>query len=745
MSLFEELKRRNVFKVAVAYIVTAWLLMQVADLVLENIGTPPWVMQTVLLLLAIGFPIALIFAWAFEVTPEGIKRERDVDRSESITQVTGRKLDFAIIAMLVVVAGYFIWESRFQERSEPQVASAEPAEEKAVPAATDGAATFDDTSIAVLPFVNLSSDPEQEFFSDGISEELLNVLAQYPDLRVAARTSSFQFKDDNRDISEIARLLKVNHVLEGSVRKSGTRLRITAQLIEADNGYHLWSETYDRELNDVFAIQDEISAAIGSALRSKLKLDEESLQSAPRVAESRNTAAYEAFLHGRHLINERGNRAITEAVRYLQKSLRLDPSYAPAHAHLAIAYFLLSNNPSSYGDLTDAEVISKATPHIEQAEQLDPDFAELWGAKAQLSFIQGKMEQGIEYLNRALELNPVYVDAMNWRHNAANGLGDFALAAETILALLEVDPYSIVGRLNYINSHLAYTDRVAAHEMASEITKRNAWAGNAAHALIDNEYGDVSESVRWSLLAYREDPMDRLTNSVLAQGLSAVGMLDEALRISATTEPFALWAAGDYEAAASSADDLLEKDPGNVGFRMVTASLQYLTGDFEAALENYERALEGVELETYIDNWFSVGHDLRYAYLLQVNGRGEDAEVKLSNAREVLRNKNGTALKVSARSFYDGGIVEMLSGNRDGAIENLTRSTKASAFISEYNEPIFEPLYVDEAFQRILEERETTLERERAETLDLICNNNPIPDAWQPLEQTCAEFETAGL
>ncbi len=274
MSLFEELKRRNVFRVGIAYGVVAWLVLQVADIVLETLAAPDWTMKALLALLLIGFPVALLFAWAFEVTPEGIKRESEVDRSHSITHQTGRKLDRTIIAVLVIAVGYFAVDKFFLRPeaatvSGPDVAVSEA--NPAVPAESEphvtAAGAAPEKSIAVLPFVNLSSDPEQEFFSDGISEELLNVLAQYPDLRVAARTSSFQFKGQNKDVGEIAKLLKVKHILEGSVRKAGNQLRITAQLIEAENGYHLWSQTYDRTLEDVFAIQDVFSAVFGEALR----------------------------------------------------------------------------------------------------------------------------------------------------------------------------------------------------------------------------------------------------------------------------------------------------------------------------------------------------------------------------------------------------------------------------------------------------------------------------------------------
>ncbi|HET6593423.1 MAG TPA: hypothetical protein VFG48_10950, partial [Xanthomonadales bacterium] len=282
MSFLEELKRRNVVRVGVVYLITAWLLAQVADLLLENFNTPDWVIQAILVVLILGFPLALIFAWAFELTPEGLKKEKDVDRSQSITPVTGRKLDRAIIVVLVVALGYFIWESRVQhqdaEAPEPQVA-AEPAPDQAA-----------QKSIAVLPFVNMSSDAEQEYFSDGISEEILNSLAKVKELKVAGRTSSFAFKGQNQDLRQIGDTLGVNHILEGSVRKAGAQVRITAQLIKVDDGFHLWSDTYDRELTDIFAIQDEIANAILVQLKAAL-LDQQSIASTRA-----DTRAYDFYL-----------------------------------------------------------------------------------------------------------------------------------------------------------------------------------------------------------------------------------------------------------------------------------------------------------------------------------------------------------------------------------------------------------------------------------------------------------------
>ena len=228
MSLFEELKRRNVFKVGIAYVVTAWLIMQVSDVVLSNVGAPSSVFQVIMFFLAIGFPLILLFAWAFELTPKGLKHERQVDRAQSIASQTGRKLDFLIIGVLVVALGYFLWERQ-------ALLKADDSSKSPVAVETDAMPTSDSKkrSLAVLPFVNLSSDKDQEWFADGLTEELLNSLARTADLLVTARTSSFKYKGSNEDIPTIARALGVEHVLEGSVRRSGDRLRVTAQLIRA--------------------------------------------------------------------------------------------------------------------------------------------------------------------------------------------------------------------------------------------------------------------------------------------------------------------------------------------------------------------------------------------------------------------------------------------------------------------------------------------------------------------------------
>ncbi len=269
-SFFQELKRRNVFRVGLAYVVTAWLIAQAADLALDAFAAPEWVMKATLLMLLLGFPIALIFAWAFEKTPEGLKLEKNVDRSQSITSVTGKKMDRGIIIALGIAVVFLLVDKFYLQTpmSDESAVGLSSQIDAAGTGSIEQAARA--KSVAVLPFANMSSDPEQEYFSDGLADTVLDALAQVSDLKVAARTSSFAFRGKHQDIREIGRLLGVSTVLEGSVQKAGNRLRVITQLIDVNDGAHLWSQTFDRTDEDIFAIQDEISAAVVKALKVSL-------------------------------------------------------------------------------------------------------------------------------------------------------------------------------------------------------------------------------------------------------------------------------------------------------------------------------------------------------------------------------------------------------------------------------------------------------------------------------------------
>ncbi len=359
MNLLTELKRRNVFRVAVAYAVIAWVLAQVADLAFDNFGTPDWVGKTVLFLLILGFPLAIFFAWAFELTPDGVVKEKDVDRSQSITPQTGRKLDFLIIGVLVLGIGWLLVDKFVL----PEAAS--------VPVTQTNADVVTSKSVAVLPFVAMSSGPDDEYFADGLTEEILNSLARLPELLVTARTSAFAFKGLDTSITEIAAKLGVAHVVEGSVRRSGDQLRITAQLIRASDGFHLWSDTYDRSSADSFGVQGEIAEKVAAAL--DVVLDQEQLAKM-LTSGLRNPEAFIAYQKGveaaalAHETTALGQiEGLAVANQFFERVIELEPEFSAAHFNHG-DYFL-------HLILSSAELGSSAEEVARAIERVNRDFA----------------------------------------------------------------------------------------------------------------------------------------------------------------------------------------------------------------------------------------------------------------------------------------------------------------------------------------------------------------------------------
>ena len=397
MSFFDELKRRNVIRVAIAYVVAAWFMIEISATTFPMLRLPEWSATLVTVLLMIGLPVALIFAWAFELTPEGLKKEKDVDRTESITQLTGRKLDFAIIAALAAALVFFV--TTHQWGGEP-AADADTAE----------AAADEEQSVAVLAFVNMSDDPGNEYFSDGISEELLNVLVRVEGLRVASRTSSFAFKGKDVSISSIGKELDVGHVVEGSVRKAGNTVRITAQLIDVRTDSHLWSETYDRELEDIFAIQDEISAHIVQALKIALGAGEQEAMSRAQQP-TQNLEAYEHYLQGRYFWQRRSEDDIRRAIDLFEQATMLDPMFARAWSSLAAAHVTLP----AYSDAPLEEQFSQAVPAAKKALSLDDSLAEAHAVLGDMARLRDKQPVKAEahYL-RAIASEPKNATAHLW-------------------------------------------------------------------------------------------------------------------------------------------------------------------------------------------------------------------------------------------------------------------------------------------------------------------------------------------
>ena len=440
-SLFNELKRRNVIRVAAAYVVISWIVLQVGETLAPALHLPEWVDSLLAFFLILGFPIALFFAWAFELTPEGLKKENEVDRSASIANVTGRKLDRSIIALLVVALGYFIWSSG-TDLAPVGDDSAVATESGSANSATNSVEVTPTAgpSIAVLPFVNMSSDAEQEYFSDGLSEELLNLLAKIPSLRVASRTSAFSYKGKEITIPEVGRELNVGHILEGSVRKSGTKIRITAQLIDVENDAHLWSETWDRTLDDVFAIQDEIAQVVVEQLKVELFGD------APQVDET-SPEVFAMLLQARHHHRRRSVEGFRVAEDLLSKALEIDAQYAPAWAQLGSTYYATGGIDTDRGP---REATDLAIGALNKALELDPKNVNALGIMSLIALsINYDIEGAQRYSLQALAISPSDNFALTVAGSIGMVTGDYDDSKKWGGMAMSLDPLSTPAQITY--------------------------------------------------------------------------------------------------------------------------------------------------------------------------------------------------------------------------------------------------------------------------------------------------------
>jgi len=721
VSFFKELERRNVIRAAMAYVVAAWLIIQVVETIFPAFGFGDTAVRLVVIVLAIGLIPTLVFSWAFEITREGFKREVDVEREESIARFTGKRLDRFIMVALALALGYFAFDKFVLEPTRDAALVEEVVQQVRSEALVD---SYGDKSIAVLPFVNMSDDASNEYFSDGISEELLNLLAKIPELRVISRSSAFSYKGRNLSIPTVAEQLNVGHVLEGSVRKAGNRVRITAQLIEAKSDTHLWSESYDRELDDIFAVQDEIASAIGDALKLSLAV-EPGATLRPTAIKTGSASAYDAYLRGRELIHRRTNEDLAAAHDHLRRSLRLDDSFAPAHAQLAIAMML-----GPKGSLES--VIS----HLDRAQELEPDLAEAHGGRALLELQTTRDPVAtIEHARKALASNPNYVDALNWLQVALDIRGHYRESDETLERILLIDPLSVIGSYNYA-MRLAEQGRIPeAHDVADRMLASSPRMGYAAHADIALFYeGKITEGLRWGL---RSGP----DNIYIIWAFAYVGEYDEARRINEEFNYWADLAQGRYDALAQQWQMLSESPPIDEGMVVRLAEALYKAGRVGDALPLLERA-RGFAYKGQI--FFDPYPNHKMMWLAQARrhtGDEEGAQAAAQIARQDLAarraaGRNNHALdQVEALLAGFEHDLETVTGALESAIERGMRDRQI------FRDPIFADFRDEPRFARLQEELQSVLDKEHARVQQLICFDNPVPDEWQPLQETCERVE----
>ena len=684
MSLFNELSRRNVFRVAIAYGVGSWVLLQMVDVISPMFELPMWAPRLVLFILLIGLVPALIFAWAFELTPEGIKRESEVDRSGSIAPHTGRKLNIVIIGSLVAAVALLLLDRHFGDDA---------------PGGTVATISESARSIAVLPFVNMSSDAEQEFFSDGITEEILNSLASEKSLKVAGRTSSFAFKGENDDLRRIGEALGVAHILEGSVRKSGTQVRITAQLIQVDNGFHLWSETYDRELTDVFAIQDEIAKEILKQLRSQLLAGEELV-----VVEAKRTnpVVYDLYLRAKQRIYTRKGSEIKIAVDELDKAIQLDPEYAPALAQRGVATMLLSEQ--SYGDIPDDEARRRGKRFIDRALILDENLAEGWAALGLFyNNTPAGSEFAVDHLTKALSINPNLIDAANWLFIALQGVGDYGGSLQVLIDVADRDPLYRPAFTNAIMQFNAYGMPEKAEALLRRIeafdsSNPDLYQARAVNFLFSGRNGEGLQQME---MGRELDEMSGVEELILGIGLNNTMQFERAIEEGSNfVKPFALYQTGRVDEAMEFAQEQASSGfPGNLFYLLNRAGRSKDVIDY---LEERWPTLQEFAAENGGDEYgYAIMNDVALAYSRIGNQERFDEAMLLIDQHDARLSQHGiNNMWYSA----DRAVVYALRGEVDTAIEHLQQAADSgwtSAGIPAEVTPAFAVLVDDPRYQEI--------------------------------------------
>jgi TolB-like protein/Tfp pilus assembly protein PilF len=506
-NFFAELKRRNVYKVAVAYAIVAWLLIQIATQVFPFFEIPNWAVRLVVLLLIIGFPIALILAWAFELTPEGIKRAEDVDLGKSITHKTGRKLTALIIMIAAVALGLLLFQI-FVKRNAPSGVASEK-------------------SIAVLPFANLSRDPDNAYFAAGIQEEIITRLSKIAELKVISCTSTQRFKSSPDNLPSIAKQLGVANIVEGSVQRTADVVRVNVQLIKAETDAHLWADTFDRQLTDIFKIESDIAKTIAETLQAKLTGSE---QHAIASRPTENAEAHQLYLKGRYFWNKRTGPDLRRAIDYFKQAIEKDPKYAVAYAGLADSYVLLS----WYGAGSPQESFPPAKAAAKKALEIDDTLAEAHTSLGLILCLDDlDFASSIKEFERAIALNPNYATAHHWFGNQTLLLvGQFDRAIAEAKRAVELDPLSLI-----INADLGvdyfiarrYDEAIEQLRKTIEMDPRFYYAHWTLGMALDLK-GQLREALAEYKKAAELDD-DPSVLGLVAQAYAKLGQRDEALKI----------------------------------------------------------------------------------------------------------------------------------------------------------------------------------------------------------------------
>jgi TolB-like protein len=705
VSFFKELTRRNVIKVAVLYIVAAWLVLQVADVLFPNLGAPEWAFGLVLGLLILFFFPVLIFSWVYEITPDGVKLEKDIDRSLSITDETGRKMNVLVVvltlaAISLVVADRLIPEEEFTQPAETTVEPSTPNPE------------VSDKSVAVLPFANRSAREEDAFFVDGIHDDTLTQLARIGSLQVISRTSVERFRDTTQSMKKIGEILGVKNILEGGVQRAGNRVRINVQLIDVATDEHLWADTYDRELNtgNLFSIQSEISRAIAEALHATLSPEEQA--SINRVPTD-NLAALEAFFLGKQAKSKRTTESLVEAEQYYRKAIELDPGYAQAHVELAAVYFL----QTEYIGRPVDEARLLIAPLVDEALRLNNSLGEAYIAR---TYFLNDEPDPVDF-QKGLNLAPNYAEGHMWYSFILEG----DAKVDRLRKAEQLDPLSTVIRTNIASQLLSNGHYAEAYEKNSTIVELfpESPFGYSGLGQIAAIKGDYSEAIRWMQAAHKRDPSRAAYAGMLTYYWAVIGGEAEArewLEIvraighageTLQGKMFVAHLFESLEAAEPIAEQGIQLDPDNLNFLLVVSESAYRRGAPEEGLRRYisrhEQIVYDPDYEPGIED---LDHLHNIAWLMIESGQREHVPRMLRQSRQLLDAANRD-------NQVEWAWQLMLEGNRQAAIAALKTMVEDDRIAYPWLriDPLFEEFHREPEFQQLLTQVEALLKKELAE------------------------------
>jgi TolB-like protein/Flp pilus assembly protein TadD len=743
MSLFAELKRRNVFKVGVAYVVVAWLILQVSDIILNNIEAPGWVFRVIMLVLVLSLPIVLIFAWAFELTPDGIKRDHEVDRSQSIAPSTGKKLNSAILVLMALGMAYLLVDKFYLEKgaSGSDSGSVTALPEAASQAGPDPTLTppVSRQSVAVLPFDNRSKLEDDVFFVEGVHDDLLTSLARIGSLKVISRTSVSRYRDSEKSIPEIAAELGVATVMEGAVQRAGDMVRINVQLIDAQTDEHLWAEIFDRELTtqNLFAIQSEISTAIAKALEATLSPREQQ-----RLADipTESLAAYNAYLRGRQFMARRSSEDLAAAIQEFERAVELDPGYALAWVGIADVSRLLRQ----YSTMDPKELVAQQEAAIEKALAIDSELGEAQIALGTVREDQMRFEEADAAFRRGIELSPNYVSGYHWY---GGFLGDAVDRREEAVGYMdkavELDPLSSIVQANRYDRLALYGDFERADAQLRQLQQTDPGFVSIYLRLggypIDRMMR-LDQAIPNLHRAITLDPGNPVYYWLAGLAYTSLGDLEAAAAIQGQIEEVSSdhWSAGaiatemairanNLPGAHESALWTQSRAGGGQDFQQSLVYVAYLQKDYQRARGHLAEAWPQWQDQTQWTKWLARNafDACTAGWVLAHSGDPDLGRALLEQARDFMLNTAPRHMKLPGRLPASGCLAAL--GDREGALDHLERSLEFDYSFSSWQiglGPMYDELRDEPRFQAVMtrmeakrDEQRANLDRMRAEGL----------------------------